>query len=138
MRGSEISLNLPEMKRWTPLTRLSDTMQIKAMDNGELVLGVELRKSMTEKMQDMWKVEVYATDDMKVIVMQPNKKGNFKFPKNGRRAFKEYVSELKSKGYKIPAIYDVEWNEAVQAWVGVLQEVAERPVLVKRGRKNGK
>lgn len=36
------------------------------MDNGELVLGVELRKSMTEKMQDMWKVEIYATDDMKV------------------------------------------------------------------------
>ena len=31
MRGSEISLNLPEMKRWTPLTRLSDTMQIKAI-----------------------------------------------------------------------------------------------------------
>ena len=105
MRGSEISLNLPEMKRWTPLTRLSDTMQIKAMDNGELVLGVELRKSMTEKMQDMWKVEVY---------------------------------ELKSKGYKIPAIYDVEWNEEVQSWVGVLQEVAECPVLIKRGRKNGK
>ena len=78
MRGSEISLNLPEMKRWTPLTRLSDTMQIKAMDNGELVLGVELRKSMTEKMQDMWKVEVYATDDMKVIAMQPNKKVNFR------------------------------------------------------------
>lgn len=138
MRGGKIKLNLSEMRKWTPLTRGSDAMQITAMENGEIVLGGGLRKSMTEKMQDVWKVEIYATDDMKVLAMEQNVKGNFKFPKTGRRAFKDYVAELKKKGYKIPAIYDVEWNEQAQSWVGVLQEVAESPCLVERGRKNGK
>lgn len=137
MRGGKIKLNLSEMRKWTPLTRGSDAMQITAMENGEIVLGGGLRKSMTEKMQDVWKVEIYATDDMKVLAMEQNVKGNFKFPKTGRRVFKDYVAELKKKGYKIPAIYDVEWNEQAQSWVGVLQEVAESPCLVERGRKNG-
>lgn len=136
MHGSEVKLNLSEMKKWTPLTKRSDTMQIKALEKGEISLDIALRKSMTEKMSDMWKVDLYATDDMRILAIQPNENSTFKYPKNGRRVFKSYVAELKKKGYKIPATYDVEWNEQSQSWVGVLQEVAESPCLVKRGKKN--
>ena len=58
--------------------------------------------------------------------------------KNGRRKFKSYVESLKNKGYKIPATYNVEWNEKIQSGVGILQEVAESPRLTNGRRKNAK
>ena len=138
MRGSEVTLSLEEMKLWTPLFRRSDTMKITALNNGEISLGAALRRSMDKKMGGEWKVDIYATDDMKIMALQPNEEGKFRYPKNGRRVFRDYVFELKKKGYKIPATYEVEWNEQLQSWVGVLKEVAESPHLIKRGRKNGK
>ena len=123
MRGSEVNINLSEMKEWTSALKSSDTMKIIALENGDIAMGAELRKSMSEKMADAWKIKLYATDDMKIL---------------GRRKFKSYVESLKNKGYKIPATYNVEWNEKIQSWVGILQEVAESPRLTNGRRKNAK
>ncbi len=138
MRGREIDISLSDMKDWTPLERRSDTMKVTALHTGEIVLGAELRRCISNKLNDKgMNVKIYATDDMKVLAIRPDFQSKFKYPKNGRRNFKEYVGNLKLKGYKIPAVYNVEWNEQLQSWVGILQEVAERPQLIK-GRKSGK
>ena len=125
MRGSEVNINLSEMKEWTSALKSSDTMKIIALENGDIAMGAELRKSMSEKMADAWKIKLYATDDMKILAVHPDINSDFRYPKNGRRKFKSYVESLKNKGYKIPATYNVEWNEKIQSWVGILQEVAE-------------
>ena len=85
-----------------------------------------------------WKIKLYATDDMKILAVHPDINSDFRYPKNGRRKFKSYVESLKNKGYKIPATYNVEWNEKIQSWVGILQEVAESPRLTNGRRKNAK
>ena len=126
MRGSEVNINLSEMKEWTSALKSSDTMKIIALENGNIAMGAELRKSMSEKMADAWKIKLYATDDMKILAVHPDINSDFRYPKNGRRKFKSYVESLKNKGYKIPATYNVEWNEKIQSWVGILQEVAEK------------
>lgn len=138
MRGSEVTINLSEMKEWTSALKSTDTMKIMAFENGDIAMGAELRKSMDEKMTDVWKIKLYATDDMKILAVQPNMNSDFRYPKNGRRKFKPYVERLKSKGYKIPATYNVEWNEKMQSWIGILQEVAESPRLTNGRRKNAK
>lgn len=138
MRGSEVEINLENMKAWTPSGRASDTMKISVCASGALGLGAELRKAMSEKMQDSCNMSIYATDDMKVLVLHPDAESDFRYPKSGRRMFRGYVNELKRKGYNIPAVYRVEWNEKAQSWVGILQEVAECPKLENRRRKNGK
>lgn len=111
MRGSEVNINLSEMKEWTSALKSSDTMKIIALENGDIAMGAELRKSMSEKMADAWKIKLYATDDMKILAVHPDINSDFRYPKNGRRKFKSYVESLKNKGYKIPATYNVEWNE---------------------------
>ena len=35
MRGSEVNINLSEMKEWTSALKSSDTMKIIALENGE-------------------------------------------------------------------------------------------------------
>lgn len=135
MRGSEVNINLSEMKEWTSALKSSDTMKIIALENGDIAMGAELRKSMSEKMADAWKIKLYATDDMKILAVHPDINSDFRYPKNGRRKFKSYVESLKNKGYKIPATYNVEWNEKIQSWVGILQEVAESPRLTNGRRK---
>ena len=138
MRGSEVNINLSEMKEWTSALKSSDTMKIIALENGDIAMGAELRKSMSEKMADAWKIKLYVTDDMKILAVHPDINSDFRYPKNGRRKFKSYVESLKNKGYKIPATYNVEWNEKIQSWVGILQEVAESPRLTNGRRKNAK
>lgn len=103
MRGSEVNINLSEMKEWTSALKSSDTMKIIALENGDIAMGAELRKSMSEKMADAWKIKLYATDDMKILAVHPDINSDFRYPKNGRRKFKSYVESLKNKGYKIPA-----------------------------------
>lgn len=56
MRGSEVNINLSEMKEWTSALKSSDTMKIIALENGDIAMGAELRKSMSEKMADAWKI----------------------------------------------------------------------------------
>ena len=138
MRGSEIDIPLFEMRKWEMGTRYSDTMKIMAFQNGEISFGAALRKSMEEKLGNDWKIEFYSMDDLKVLAVHPNGQSGFRYPKNGRRNFKSYVEELKRSGYAIPAVYKVEWNEKMQSWIGVLQEVAECPQLMKGRRKNAK
>ena len=101
MRGSEVNINLSEMKEWTSALKSSDTMKIIALENGDIAMGAELRKSMSEKMADAWKIKLYATDDMKILAVHPDINSDFRYPKNGRRKFKSYVESLKNKGYKI-------------------------------------
>lgn len=136
MRGSEVNINLSEMKEWTSALKSSDTMKIIALENGDIAMGAELRKSMSEKMADAWKIKLYATDDMKILAVHPDINSDFRYPKNGRRKFKSYVESLKNKGYKIPATYNVEWNEKIQSWVGILQEVAEMRNKISRYEEN--
>lgn len=138
MRGSEVVISLSDMNLLIPSVKRINTMKIRALETGEIVLGADLRKRLTEKMPNGWKVRLYATDDMKIMALHPDEQSDYKFSKEGRRVFKEEVDKIKKKGYKFPAIYNVEWNEQLQSWVGILQEVAESPVLIKRGRKNGK
>lgn len=52
MRGSEVNINLSEKKEWTSALKSSDTMKIIALENGDIAMGAELRKSMSEKMAD--------------------------------------------------------------------------------------
>ena len=133
MRGSEVNINLSEMKEWTSALKSSDTMKIIALENGDIAMGAELRKSMSEKMADAWKIKLYATDDMKILAVNA-----------GSSSLKFTLIELpeknvvKNKGYKIPATYNVEWNEKIQSWVGILQEVAESQRLTNGRRKNAK
>ena len=137
MRGNEIELCLSEMRRWTSLAARGDVMKITALERGVLSMNTEMRKSLSEKLGDnSWNLEFYATEDMKILALQPERQSSFKFPKNGRRQFKSYVEGLVSKGYKIPATYHVEWNERLQSWVGVLQEVAESPRVTRRRKTN--
>lgn len=72
MRGSEVNINLSEMKEWTSALKSSDTMKIIALENGDIAMGAELRKSMSEKMADAWKIKLYATDDMKILAVHPD------------------------------------------------------------------
>lgn len=94
MRGSEVNINLSEMKEWTSALKSSDTMKIIALENGDIAMGAELRKSMSEKMADAWKIKLYATDDMKILAVHPDINSDFRYPKNGRRKFKSYVESL--------------------------------------------
>lgn len=87
MRGSEVNINLSEMKEWTSALKSSDTMKIIALENGDIAMGAELRKSMSEKMADAWKIKLYATDDMKILAVHPDINSDFRYPKNGRRKF---------------------------------------------------
>lgn len=111
MRGSEVNINLSEMKEWTSALKSSDTMKIIALENGDIAMGAELRKSMSEKMADAWKIKLYATDDMKILAVHPDINSDFRYPKNGRRKFKSYVESLKNKGYKIPATYNLNFQK---------------------------
>ena len=78
MRGSEVNINLSEMKEWTSALKSSDTMKIIALENGDIAMGAELRKSMSEKMADAWKIKLYATDDMKILAVHPDIEENIR------------------------------------------------------------
>ena len=85
-----------------------------------------------------WKISSIHDRSCAETELDPDINSDFRYPKNGRRKFKSYVESLKNKGYKIPATYNVEWNEKIQSWVGILQEVAESPRLTNGRRKNAK
>ena len=56
MRGSEIELDLSEMNVWIPDEKQPGTMKINALASGTISLGAELRKQMSEKLGNEWKV----------------------------------------------------------------------------------
>lgn len=113
-------------------------MQVTALESGYISLNEVLKRKIAERGADSCNMEIYATEDLRILTLYPDPKSNFKFPKSGRRKMKSYIDELHRKGYKIPAIYNVEWNDKSEAWVGILQEVSECPKVVSRRRKNGK
>lgn len=51
MRGSEVNINLSEMKEWTSALKSSDTMKIIALENGDIAMGAELKKVCQRKWQ---------------------------------------------------------------------------------------
>ena len=62
MRGREIDISLSDMKDWTPLERRSDTMKVTALHTGEIVLGAELRRCISNKLQIL--LERYAYSEI--------------------------------------------------------------------------
>lgn len=138
MKGNEVDICFSDMRRWTPEADQGKAMRVTALGNGDISLNGVLRRKIAERGADSWNMEIYATEDMRILTLCPAQESNFKFPKNGRRKMKSYIDELHQKGYKIPAIYNVEWNDKSKAWVGILQEVSECPKVVGRRRKNGK
>ena len=107
MRGSEVNINLSEMKEWTSALKSSDTMKIIALENGDIAMGAELRKSMSEKMADAWKIKLYATDDMKILAVVI--KGTASAVNKKIRAAKEIKDSE-----KLRIMYDELINEVLQ------------------------
>lgn len=134
MRGREVVMELSEMKLIEPPRNRNEELYISITEKGDMAFNSRLCEKLfgDDKKRA---VRVYITDDMKIIAVQYDPKSDFIIPRDKRKKYEEFARKLEKKGYNVPAKYIVEWNEHMNAWVGVLREVAEAPQLLKKRKK---
>ncbi len=130
-----------------PLSNRNPGMTVHVSVKGILHMNSVLLRAVQERNPGM-EMDFYHSDDYRVIVLTDHKKsGNpFWFHKDGRIRHREFVSELRERGYMIPTRYIVEWNPGANAWVGMLEEVPKlndpsdivRKAISKNDAKNKK
>ncbi len=112
-----------------PRTHQNPGMLLRISEKDQLSMNQPLLKDVKKRNPSM-QFRFLREMDFKRIALEnkPNAEDVFKFHANGLIVHPDFVSELKMRGYKIPAVYFFKWNEEKNAWVGVLQnEVPDLP-----------
>ena len=109
-----------------PLNSRNHGLVLKVSENGFLSLNSALLRDLKGKSPDM-EVKFYRMPDCKAIVLVNEQEGDhlFRFHRDGRIRHMDFVSELKMKGYQMPAKYVLEWSGENCAGVGFLEEIPE-------------
>lgn len=132
MRGSETDVSLLKLTKLERPGKRYDNMVLTITEKGNLSLNGKLRQKIQEDDGHV-RVNIWITEDLKIVAIKKEENPNFIFPKNGVMKYPELLCKLSKIGYRIPAQYIVEWNEKANMWIGVLQEIPEAPKLMKRG-----
>ena len=138
MRGSQVDINLSEMIKLEEPKKWYEKFMVSVSVRGEVTLNPQFKRKLQGEEQGRIGVNIYRSNDYKIIGIIEDKDSKFTFSENGRLKYAEWAQMLEKKGYAVPAKYIVEWNEKAQMWVGVLQEVTEAPQIQKRRKTNEK
>ena len=98
-------------------------MQLRISEKNRLSMSGKLLQDV-KKRNSMLQFRFLHREDYKKIAFEnlPEAKDVFKFRADGITVHPDFVNELKVRGYRIPAVYLVEWIEDKNAWIGVLQD----------------
>lgn len=130
-----ILMKMPENNRYPK-------MAVSVTTEKFIRLNETLRKKLEEDTDEL-KMEIRVSRDCKIIVLRngESESEKIKFHKDGKLRNVEFADQLIELGYALPARYIIEWNDKIQAWVGILEEVPELKdvsSVVKRAGKSRK
>ena len=131
MRGKDIDMDLAKMQLIERPKKWYEELKITVTEKGSMIFSSVFTRKLFET-QETRGILIYRTEDMKIIAVKADADSDFVIPNDRRINFTEFAEEMKRKGYGFPGKYSIEWNEHMNAWVGVLDEVAEAPQLSKK------
>ena len=134
MRGREVDVKSYE---WTSLNapeKWFNSKFIKISERGDLIISAGLRRELLKEGEKI-EIGIEAANELKLLKIFSTTRNGFIFPKSGRLKFLEFSQMLEQKGYGIPAVYNVEWNEKAGMWIGVLSEIERAPKVLRKKRK---
>lgn len=114
---------------------------LKIFEDGRVSLYGELRKLASERQRDYC---ARLSTDGRCVALYPKLTPNIHFHADGISSRNERLSRLLlDQGLQLPAIYELEWFEQEQAWVGCCKDLPEPNITairqsVKRSPKKGK
>lgn len=131
MRGKDIDMDLAKMQLVERPPKWYEELKVTVTEKGSMIFSSLFAQKLFEA-QEKRGVLIHRTEDMKIIAIKADADSDFVIPSGRRINFTEFAEEMKRKGYGFPGKYSIEWNEHMNAWVGVLDEVAEAPQLSKK------
>lgn len=112
-------LNLNELIVLKPTTR---TMHygISILERGKINLNGKLNQALTNR-----EAEIRISKDGNILILNPEGKIKYKFPKSGSVKNEEISSLLRKERKEFPVHYTVEWDEEQKIWIGVTAKVGK-------------
>lgn len=126
VRPETANLKIDEMKVMEMPGRGSDKLMVTVNEQGFFTVGTGLLRKLKLMFPEL-EMEIRRSDDARFLVFREAESYKFMIGKTGHFKYTEFMETLKGKGYHLPARYVVGWNDRMNAWVGVLQEVEEAP-----------
>lgn len=128
MRKIKQELKFDDLTKFSMPKKSFSCTKLKVKENGEIYVSPAIVESVRKNNEKMW-ADFRHSEDYKILMIKPGGEQVFRFPKAGIMKFKEWRDILQRLGYMTPAVYLFDWNEKEEIWIGMLQEVAEAPVL---------
>lgn len=131
MSGKDMDVSSFEWEQLKIPEKWFDAKFIKISERGEMIISSGLKRELLKNGQ-MLKITIELANELRLLKISQSENHGFKFPKTGRMKFLELMQRLEQKGYGLPAIYKIEWNENAGAWIGVLDEIEKAPKVVRK------
>ena len=104
--------------------------RVKILEDGRVVLYGELRKRAAEHQRDYC---ARISPDGRWIALYPELTPNIHFHADGSSMRHERLLQLlQNQGIQIPAVYEMEWYEPENAWVGCCKDLPEPDIAAIR------
>lgn len=104
--------------------------RVKIFEDGRVSLYGELRKRAAEQQRDYC---ARISPDGRCIALYPELTPNIHFHADGSSMRHERLLQLlQNKGIQLPAVYEMEWDEPENAWVGCCKDLPELDVAAIR------
>ena len=94
---------------------------VNISSSGHMSLNQKLYDELVKECPNL-EFEFRIQTDRKLLALRVSDQPNYKFPKGGRIKDVAFSRTLVEYGIPLPARYKVAWNQAANAWVGVLVE----------------
>ena len=108
-----------------PVSNHNPGFVMRVTEESELRLNRLLLKELQEKHPDR-RVYFLRSDDFRVIAFPEGEYNrDFKFCTNGAIKHLDFFAGIRARDFKIPARYNFEWREDLNAWIGILDEIPE-------------
>lgn len=143
MRPRDLDIDLSTMMTLEkPINSRNPGMVLSISEKNRISMNSVFLREVKAKVPTMLVKFLYQAD-YRVIALQAGQPGEnvIKFHMDGTLKHCDFVNQLREAGYQIPGKYIVEWNEAQQAWIGILEEVPKLDdinTLLKNASKKGK
>ena len=104
--------------------------RVKILEDGRVSLYGELRKRTVEQQRDYC---ARISPDGRCIALYPERTPNIHFHADGSSMRHERLLQLlRDREIQLPAVYEMEWYEPENAWVGCCKDLPEPEIAVIR------
>lgn len=139
--AATMQIDLSEFEQIPEACRPSSICAVNISASGHVTLNRPLLEEISRRVGTLKLGFACRKQDKSVLLLFPTDAPNYSFPSGGSRKDTRFTQSLVENGIVLPARYEVAWNEAAAAWVGILMgERAADPLasclkIGKRGRR---